>query len=129
MHNPLDGYLLTGVPEKPAAIAALLADRSEDERAQPFYRALDAVGAKAADEALLALRLVLAGMPADDDAIRRLRGLSALARAADDRAVRAAFAKDGPALADLAPLRPRPPAEIAAAAVAAYTQHFERGIR
>lgn len=71
--DPLDGYLLDGVPGKAAAIAAALAARSPDPRAQPFYRALDALGARAADEALLALRLVLAGRTADDAAIRALR--------------------------------------------------------
>ena len=67
--HPLDGYLLDGSPAKAEAIAAALRARSADERAQPFYRALETVGARAADEALLALRLVLGGKAADDEAI------------------------------------------------------------
>jgi hypothetical protein len=79
----LDGYLLDGTPGKAEAIAAALRARSDDPRAQPFYRALEALGARAADEALLALRLVLAGKDTDDDAIRMLRDARARARAGD----------------------------------------------
>jgi len=71
--HPLDGYLLDGTPSKVAAIAAVLADRSPDPRAQPFYRALESLGARAADEALLALRLVLAGRIPTDDAVVAVR--------------------------------------------------------
>ena len=81
--HPLDGYLLDGTPDKASAIAAALRDRAADDRAQPFYRALDALGVKAADEALLALRLVLAGKAADDDAIRSLRDVRARAQRGD----------------------------------------------
>ena len=75
--HPLDGYLLDGVPDKAAAIAAALRDRSDDPRAQPFYRALEAVGARAADEALLALRLVLGGNAATDESIVAARAARA----------------------------------------------------
>jgi hypothetical protein len=64
--------------------------RSADPRAQPFYRALETVGARAADEALLALRLVLAGRAPDDDAVRALREARTKARAGDASA-RAAY--------------------------------------
>jgi hypothetical protein len=84
--HPLDGYLLDGRPAKAEAIAAALRERSDDPRAQPFYRALEALGARAADEALLALRLVLAGKLADDDAIRALRDARKRAQAGDAQA-------------------------------------------
>jgi hypothetical protein len=71
--HPIDGYLLDGRPAKAEAIAAALADRSDDPKAQPFYRALAAVGERAADEALIALRLVLAGKAPDDAAVVALR--------------------------------------------------------
>ncbi len=88
--HPLDGYLLDGAPRKPDAIAAVLRVRSADPRAQPFYRALETVGARAADEALLALRLVLAGKAPDDDAVRALREARAQAQAGEPGA-RAAY--------------------------------------
>ncbi len=75
--HPLDGYLLDGRPGKADAIAAALRDRSPDAKAQPFYRALEALGARAADEALLALRVVLGGKPADDEAIIAARAARA----------------------------------------------------
>jgi hypothetical protein len=81
--HPLDGYLLDDAPNKKDAIAAVLRVRSADPRAQPFYRALESVGARAADEALLALRLVLAGKAPDDEAVRSLREARAQARAGD----------------------------------------------
>lgn len=89
--HPLDGYLLDGRPAKAEAIAAALRQRSDDPRAQPFYRALDALGARAADEALLALRLVLAGKPTDDDTIRLLRDARKRAQAGDREARSAYF--------------------------------------
>ena len=90
----IDGYLLGDPISKAEAIAALLAARSPLPAAAPFYRALEAVGARAADEALIALRLVLAGKPPEDDRVRRLRALSAKARSekgADRAAARAAY--------------------------------------
>lgn len=88
----VDGYLLGERVAKTDVVAALLADRSATPAAAPFYRALEAVGPRAADEAFLALRLVLAGRMPADDAVCRLRALAALARAcaADDPAGAAA---------------------------------------
>jgi len=88
--HPIDTYLLDGTPSKADAVAAVLADRRPIEGAQPFYRALDLLGARVADEALIALRLALAGRPAKDDAIRRLRADVAAARQGD-AAARAAY--------------------------------------
>lgn len=81
--HPLDGYLLDGTPAKADAIAAALREPSPDPKAQPFYRALSALGARAADEALLALRLVIAGKAPEDDAIVALRDARTRARGGD----------------------------------------------
>jgi hypothetical protein len=88
--HPIDGYLLDGRPSKGEAVAAVLADRSPIEKAQAFYRALDLLGPKVADEALIALRLALIGEAVDDEGVLRLRGLLAAARGGDPGA-RAAY--------------------------------------
>jgi hypothetical protein len=88
--HPIDGYLLDSRPSKDAAVAAVLADRQALAGAQPFYRALDVLGANVADEALIALRLALAGLPVDDDGVRSLRSHLAAARTGD-AAARAAY--------------------------------------
>jgi hypothetical protein len=101
----VDGYLLGDAVSKPSAVAAVLANRSDAPAAAPFYRALEAVGARAADEAFIALRLVLAGRDADDAAVRRLRAVAGFARAlrTGDRAGIAALRKrERAALGDLA---------------------------
>jgi hypothetical protein len=121
--HAIDGYLLDGRPTKREAIAAALADRVTSAAALPFYRALEAVGERAADEALIALRLVIVGKPAADDAVRRVRGLVALVRATDPGAQGEAFAQAAGTLADLAPLR-GDTAALAAAARAAYRATF-----
>jgi len=84
--RPLDGYLLDGTPSKRDAIEHLLRDRIDDPRAAPFYRAFEALGPRAADEALLALRALAAGKSPDDALIRRLRDLLKLARAGKQEA-------------------------------------------
>jgi hypothetical protein len=121
--HAIDGYLLDGRPTKSETIATVLRERVTAEAALPFYRALEAVGERAADEALIALRLVIAGMPAGDDAVRRLRGLAMLARHTDRAAQTETFAKAGGTLGDLNALRDDPPA-LAAAARAAYGATF-----
>lgn len=88
--HPIDGYLLDGQPSKDDAVAAVLANRQSIAGAQPFYRALDALGPRVADEALIALRLALAGAPVDDDGMRSLRGHVNAARRGDP-AARAAY--------------------------------------
>jgi len=84
--HPLDGYFLDGTPSKADAIRAVLRERSGEPRAQPFYRALDAVGVKAADEALLALRLVLGGNAATDEAVVAARAALRRLKAGDPTA-------------------------------------------
>jgi hypothetical protein len=104
-----------------------LADRSAAPAAAPFYRALEAVGLRAADEAFVALRLVLAGRTPDDAAVRRVRALAALARgcATSDRSgVRATLKRDGASLADL-PTGTDDLAALGAAAKAAYLRELE----
>jgi len=93
--HPLDGYLLDGLPSKADAIAAALGSPSDDPRAQPFYRALRTVGARAADEALLALRLVLGGRTPNDEAVIAARQARAAAREDGPDARAAYFAAVG----------------------------------
>lgn len=69
----IDAYFFEGVPSKAGLIERVLAERSPLPAAQPYYRAFEAVGTRAADEALLALRLVLAGLPAEDERVKSLR--------------------------------------------------------
>ena len=117
----LDGYLLGRSVSKAEVLNALLADRSPEPAAAPFYRALEAVGTRAADEALIALRLILNGQASTDENVRRLRALSAIARAAaaDDRKTLASVRKrDATMLADIP--RTDDLEELAAAARAAY---------
>ena len=93
--HPLDGYLLDGHPAKAEAIAAALRNRSVDPRAQPFYRALETVGVRAADEALLALRLVLGGKVAADETIVAARAARSRAKSGEEGARDAYFASVG----------------------------------
>ena len=76
----LDGYLLDGTPSKREVIDHLLQHRIDDPRAAPFYRAFEAIGTRAADEALIAMRALGAGKAPDDAVVRRLRDLIRLAR-------------------------------------------------
>jgi len=109
----LDRYLLGEPVSKPDVVAALLADRSLAAPAAPFYRALEAVGARAADEAFVALRLILAERTPDDALVRRLRALAALVRAGatgDRKGLRAAIQRDGDVLGDVPIAAPEPDA-------------------
>lgn len=90
--HPLDGYLLDGKPSKQDAVAAVLAERSGVPAAQPFYRALEQLGPRVADEALIALRLALAGSAVGDAGVIRLRELLAAARGGDAGARKAYLA-------------------------------------
>jgi hypothetical protein len=91
----LDGYLLGERISKADLVAALLAERSDVPAAAPFYRALETVGARAADEAFVALRLVLAGKALSDERVRRLRSLAATARSGKEPDRAAYFAELG----------------------------------
>ncbi|MFN2527100.1 MAG: hypothetical protein ABR584_00085 [Candidatus Baltobacteraceae bacterium] len=90
--DSLDNYLLDKRGSKADVIAGLLASRSDDSHAAPFYRALELLGAKVDDQALIALRLVLAGKPAQDDAVRRLRSTVTASREGGEGAAPARLA-------------------------------------
>ena len=101
----VDGYLLGDAVSKADVVTSLLAERSTEPAAAPFYRALEAVGVRAADEAFIALRLVLAGRKPEDEAVRRLRALSSVARACandDARGVVAILLRERSSLGSLA---------------------------
>jgi len=123
----VDRYLLGEPVSKPDVVAAILAERSPDPAAQPFYRAFEAVGARAADEAFVALRLILAGKGSDDAGVRRLRALAAVARnarAGDLASLAATLKRDRAILSDL------PHAEhLSAPALAALTSAAEAAFR
>ena len=85
----LDRYLLSAEGSKAAVVDALLQHQSDDPAAAPFYRALRQIGPRAADEALIALRLVLAGKKPADDKVRTLRHLMQTSRAGGDPAAAA----------------------------------------
>lgn len=90
----IDSYLLDGEPSKARVVEDILRSRSGEPRAQPFYRAFEAIGPRAADEALIALRLVLAGIPPEDEHIHRVRDLVKMVRAGgpESEAARADYA-------------------------------------
>ena len=75
----LDGYLLRGTPHKGDVVQKLLAGPMPAV-AGGFYAGLRLLGDRTPDLSLIALRLVLAGKKADDDAVVRLRELVELAR-------------------------------------------------
>ncbi len=79
----IDDYLLEKRPAKADLIRQILEKRSALPAAAPFYRALEVLGVQAADEAIMALRLVLAGKAPTDGRVQRLRSTVASFRAAD----------------------------------------------
>ena len=85
----LDRYLLDRTGNRGDIVADLLAHRARLPRAVPFYEGLELLGAKTPDLALLALRLVLAGKRADDEAVSELRRLTERTRGGGEDAARA----------------------------------------
>lgn len=82
----LDGYLLDGTPSKSEVVRSLLEARPEADGAAPFYEGIERLRERTPDLALIALRLVLAGRKADDDAVAWLRDVIARARNGDSAA-------------------------------------------
>jgi hypothetical protein len=82
MHFELiDEYLLSGAGRKADVIEKLLKNRSALPAAAPFYEGMQLLGARTPDLTLVALRLVLSGRRAEDDAVVELRGYAEKARA------------------------------------------------
>lgn len=82
----LDRYLLTGQGDKATLVQALLRHRSPQDGAAPFYRALESVGERTPDDALIALRIAIAGRRPDDARVLAVRSLVAAARNAQSDA-------------------------------------------
>jgi hypothetical protein len=82
----LDGYLLDGTPPKAEVVRRLLENRPPAPGAAPFYEGLQRLGARTPDLALIALRLVLAGLKADDATVTTVRDLIARVHAGDPAA-------------------------------------------
>jgi hypothetical protein len=79
--NLLDRYLLEGAPAKAQVVEDVLKRPADVPGAAAFYQGIRMLGPKTPDLTLIALRLVLAGKPADDAHVVRLRDLSERARA------------------------------------------------
>jgi hypothetical protein len=79
--NLLDRYLLEGAPAKAQVVKELLNHRADVPGAEAFYQGIQMLGPKTPDLTLIALRLLLAGKPADDVHVVRLRHLVDRARA------------------------------------------------
>ena len=73
----IDAYLLGERSDRERVFSQLTTLQSEKEAALPILRAIALIGARAADESLMALRLALGTSPTSDKAIREIR--SALA--------------------------------------------------
>jgi hypothetical protein len=82
----LDAYLLNGMPPKAEVVRQLLENRPHEQAAAAFYEGFERLGARTPDLALIALRLVLAGVKADDAAVTRARDLIARVHAGDPAA-------------------------------------------
>jgi hypothetical protein len=82
----LDAYLLDGMPPKGDVVRQLLENRPHERAAAAFYEGFERLGARTPDLALIALRLVLAGVKADDAAVTRARDLIARVHAGDPAA-------------------------------------------
>ncbi len=79
----LDGYLLDGSPPKGEVVRRLLENRPGSHDASAFYEGLERLGARTPDLALIALRLVIAGVKADDARVIQVRDCIARTRAGD----------------------------------------------
>jgi hypothetical protein len=79
----LDGYLLDGTPPKGEVVRQLLERRPQAEKAGAFYEGLQRLEARTPELALIALRLVLGGLKADDATVARARALVTRARGGD----------------------------------------------
>lgn len=92
----LDRYLLEGAPPKAEVVKDLLKNRAGAPGAAAFYQGIQMLGPKTPDLTLIALRLVLAGKPADDAHVVRLRDLTERARAkgADAQSAADAYYKE-----------------------------------
>ncbi|GAC1490862.1 MAG: hypothetical protein NVS1B2_01340 [Vulcanimicrobiaceae bacterium] len=129
----VDDYLLGEPVPKGDVVTAFLAERSPVPAAAPFYRALEAVGVRAADEAFVALRLVLAGRHADDAGVARVRALTAVARSArrdDGAALVAVLRRERAVLGPIADMPTTSAGDIASVAVAArqaYRRELSEG--
>lgn len=94
----LDRYLLGGHPPKAQVVKDLLKNRADVPGSAAFYQGIELLGSKTPDLTLIALRLVLAGKPADDAHVVRLRQIVDRARAKgvdEQRAVEAYYKELG----------------------------------
>lgn len=86
----LDGYLLEGRPEKRNVIDRILREPPRLPVAKAFVEGMRMLGSRTPDLTLIALRLVLAGKAASDEAVVELKALSDAARAGTPQSGQAA---------------------------------------
>lgn len=83
----LDAYFLGTKLDRSSVFAQVATWKPDIEEAAPIVRAIALVGARAADESLMALRLLLAGHAALDERVMRLRTFIALAAKGDPQGI------------------------------------------
>jgi hypothetical protein len=69
----IDAYLLGEQRDRESVFRKLATWTTDIEAAMPILRAIVMVGSRAADESLMALRLILGGRPVNDEAVASIR--------------------------------------------------------
>jgi len=82
----IDAYLVGDERDRASVFAKIGAWTCDVEEAAPIVRAIALIGPRAADESLIALRLVVDGKAATDERIGELRGIVKKAMAGDAEA-------------------------------------------
>ena len=76
----MDRYLLEQAASKAEIVKDVLRHRAALPAAAAFYEGIRLLGSRTPDLTFIALRLVLAGKPADDERVTRLRDIVQRAR-------------------------------------------------
>ena len=79
----LDAYFLGDERDRKGVFAKVAAWQPDLQSAEPIVRAINLVGSRAADESLIALRLILQGHPLEDDRVLQLRTIIQLIASGD----------------------------------------------
>ena len=71
----IDRFLLGEEPDRAAVFAQVATWEPEQEAASPIVRAIKLIGDRAANESLMALRIIIAGHPLEDEHLHALRSI------------------------------------------------------